>query len=588
MSDIIHKPKLSFHQKLFLTIVSTFLVFIFLISSFQYQREKEFRIDLMTEQIQSYNNIVYEDISNKGLSDNSINSIINFLNVKNLRITIIDYSGKVLYDSDIKDVQNLPNHSDRPEFRNALSTGSGVSVRRKSETTGETFFYAANRYPNYIIRCSLPYTNTLNKQLSADLDFIILTGLLLILLMVFLYRITRRLGNTIDQLRLFAENADKNRTLDIDQQFPRNELGEISNHIVGLFKRISSTRDDLIVEREKLITHLQTAREGLAVFSPDKKEIIANNQFIQYINLISDEPVQAASYMFQLPEMNEINLYIQQNVGKKGLISALKRQSAQVEKNGKVFHVQCIIFQDSSFEVSITDVTQFEEENRLKRQLTQNIAHELKTPVSSIQGYMETIIANPELPAEKLQNFVQRSYLQSKRLSELLRDISTLTRIDEAPKMIEKEDVKIGQLMEQLAGELEAEMQQKNMKITTDIDPDVIVHGNQSLLYSIFRNLMDNSLAYAGENTEMVLTCFRNETGSCFFNFYDTGAGVAEEHLNRIFERFYRVDKGRTRKLGGTGLGLAIVKNAVILHGGTISAKNRPEGGLEFVFSLVK
>jgi len=588
MSDTIHKPKLSFHQKLFLTIVSTFLVFIFLISSFQYQREKEFRIDLMTEQIQSYNNIVYEDISNKGLTDKSVNSIISFLNVEELRITIMDYSGKVLYDSEVKSVQNIPNHSDRPEFRNALSTGTGVSVRRISETTGETFFYAANRYPDYIIRCSLPYTNTLKQQLSADLDFIILTGLLLVLLMVFLYRITRRLGNTIDQLRVFAENADKNRTLDVDQEFPHNELGVISNHIVGLFKRISSTRDDLIVEREKLITHLQTAREGLAVFSPDKKEIIANNQFIQYINLISDEPVQEATSMFQLPEMNEINLYIQQNVGKKGLISALKRQNAQVEKNGKVFHIQCIIFQDSSFEVSINDVTQFEEENRIKRQLTQNIAHELKTPVSSIQGYMETIIANPDLPSEKLQNFVQRSYLQSKRLSELLRDISTLTRIDEAPKMIEKEDVKICQLVEQISGELEAEMHQKNMTLTIDINADVTIHGNQSLLYSIFRNLMDNSLAYAGENTEMVLTCFRNETGSCFFNYYDTGAGVAEEHLNRIFERFYRVDKGRTRKLGGTGLGLAIVKNAVILHGGSISAKNRPEGGLEFVFSLVK
>jgi len=164
MSDIIHKPKLSFHQKLFLTIVSTFLVFIFLISSFQYQREKEFRIDLMTEQIQSYNNIVYEDISNKGLSDNSINSIINFLNVKNLRITIIDYSGKVLYDSDIKDVQNLPNHSDRPEFRNALSTGSGVSVRRKSETTGETFFMPPTgiQITSFGVHCHTPTPSTNN------------------------------------------------------------------------------------------------------------------------------------------------------------------------------------------------------------------------------------------------------------------------------------------------------------------------------------------------------------------------------------------------------------------------------------------
>jgi signal transduction histidine kinase len=568
--------------------VSTFFVFIFLISSFQYKREKEFRINLMTEQIQSYNNLIYEETSNNSMCDSCMRNLVSFLNVKDLRITIIDYSGKVLYDSEVKDFKNLERHSDRPEFKDALATGTGISVRRKSKSTGETFFYAATRYPNYIIRCSRPYNKTLDQQLRADYNFIIFTGLLLIIMLLFLYRIIHRLGNAINQLQDFAENADKDRNLDIEQEFSNNELGEISSHIVSLFKRISSTRDDLILEREKLITHLQTAREGLAVFSPDKKEIIANNLFIQYINLISNKPVQTASYMFQLPEMNDINLYIEQNIGKKGLIGAMKRQTTQVEKNGKIFQVQCVIFQDTSFEVSINDVTQAEEESRLKHQLTQNIAHELKTPVSSIQGYMETIIDNPDLPADKLQNFVQRSYLQSKRLSELLRDISTLTRLDEAPTMIEKEKVNINHLVKQIANELEAEMNKKNIMFTVDIDPNIIVHGNSSLLYSIFRNLMDNSLAYAGEHTEMVLTCFRDDPERCFFNFYDTGSGVAEEHLNRIFERFYRVDKGRTRKLGGTGLGLAIVKNAVILHGGTISAKNRPEGGLEFIFSLLK
>lgn len=588
MSENTQKFHLSFHQKLFLTIVSTFLVFVLLISSFQYKREKDFRIDLMTEQIQSYNNLVYEELFNKGLSEKNMNEMIHFLNVKDLRITIINYSGKVLYDSEVKNIDTLKLHSDRPEFKKALSTGSGISVRRKSESTGEIFFYAATRYPDYIIRSSLPYNKTLIQQLRVDKDFIIFTGLLLIILLLFLYRITHRLGKAIDQLQDFSENADKDRTLDIEQEFPANELGEISKHIVGLFKRISATRDDLILEREKLITHLQTAREGLAVFTPDKKEIIANNLFIQYINLISDTPVQTASTMFQLPEMNEINHYIQQNISKKGLISALKRQVSQVEKNGKIFQIQCIIFQDSSFEVSINDVTQAEEESRLKRQLTQNIAHELKTPVSSIQGYMETIISNPDLPADKLQNFVQRSYFQSKRLSELLRDISTLTRMDEAPAMIEKEEVNICHLVEQIAGELEAEMSQKDMKLTMDIDPNMTVHGNLGLLYSVFRNLMDNSLAYAGDHTEMGLTCFRNDPERCYFNFYDTGVGIAEEHLNRIFERFYRVDKGRMRKMGGTGLGLAIVKNAVLLHGGTISAKNRLEGGLEFVFSLKK
>jgi len=170
----------------------------------------------------------------------------------------------------------------------------------------------------------------------------------------------------------------------------------------------------------------------------------------------------------------------------------------------------------------------------------------------------------------------------------LLRDISTLTRLDEAPKLIEKEDVNLSRLIQHIISEQEAEITARKVLLKTDIDPDLTVKGNTSLLYSIFRNLLDNALAYAGEEVEIGITCFRNDQDRCYFSFYDTGVGIADEHLNRIFDRFYRVDKGRMRKLGGTGLGLAIVKNAIQLHGGTISAKNRPEGGLEFVFSLLK
>jgi len=585
MTDTIRKPRFTFHQKLLLSIVSTFLVFAVCISMFQYQREKVFRIDLMTDQIQSYNNLVYEVVQEKGICDSCIHSIMGFLNVKDLRVTIVNFSGDVLFDSE---ADHLTNHSDRPEIKDALATGTGISVRRKSETTGKTFFYAATRYQDYIIRCSRPYDNQLYMRLRANFDFLIFTGLLLLIMLFFFFRTTRRLGKTIEQLRDFAENADNNRSLDVEQVFPQNELGEISQHIVGLFRRTSSARDDLMVEREKLITHLQNAREGLAVFTPDKKEIIANNLFIQYINLISNVPVQSAVAIFELPELKEINQYIQQNQQIRSLIGHMQRQSIQVDKNGKIFHIQCIIFQDKSFEVSINDITQTEEESRLKRQLTQNIAHELKTPISSIQGYMETIITNPDLPADKQRKFVERSYLQSKHLSELLRDISTLTRMDDAPKLIEKEEVNISKLVEQIDGEVETEAASKGIHLITNIDPTLTVRGNPSLLYSIFRNLMDNALAYAGDHVEIGISCFRNDTDRCYFNFYDTGVGVPNEHLNRIFDRFYRVDKGRTRKLGGTGLGLAIVKNAVQLHGGTISAKNRPEGGLELVFSFLK
>ncbi len=585
MSIKLRKPIFNFHRKLFLTIVSLFLLFVVLIGYYQYKREKAFKIGLLTEQLQEYNKQIFEMIENDGLSDATIQKVLGFLKVEELRITIIDLSGNVLYDSEAK---NPGNHLNRPEVRDALAYGQGISTRRLSESTGKTFFYAATQFEKYIIRSSRPYTSSLDKQLKANLSFILVSLITLLIILLLLYQSTKRMGNTIAQLRDFAESADKNEPLDVNQVFPKNELGEISQHVVGLFRRLLATTDDLIKEREKLISHLQTTCEGLAVFSPDKTEIIANNLFIQYLNLMSNVPAQSASAIFSIPEVSHLTKLLEEALQVTNPLPYVQHQSEHVEKNGHIFQLQFNIFQDKSFEISINDITLSEEETRLKRQLTQNIAHELKTPISSIQGYMETIIANPDLPKEKLTTFVERSYQQSKRLGELLRDISTLSRMDEAPNLIEKEDLNLVRLIEQVRIEMEAEMAAKNFRFVCDIDPSLTVNGNASLLYSVFRNLMDNALAYAGENVEIGIIAFRNDPDRCYFSFYDTGVGIPDEHLNRIFERFYRVDKGRTRKLGGTGLGLAIVKNAIQLHGGTISAKNRAEGGLEFVFSLVK
>lgn len=250
--------------------------------------------------------------------------------------------------------------------------------------------------------------------------------------------------------------------------------------------------------------------------------------------------------------------------------------------------MECIIFQDMSFEISINDVTQEEEQIRLKRQLTQNIAHELKTPVSSIQGYLETIVNNENIPREKMNVFLDRCYAQSNRLSRLLRDISVLTRMDEAANMIDMEKVDISMLVTNIVNEVSLELEEKQITVINSLKRDIQIRGNYSLLYSIFRNLMDNSIAYAGNNIQININCFREDESYYYFSFSDTGVGVSQEHLNRLFERFYRVDKGRSRKVGGTGLGLAIVKNAVIIHGGNISAKNNQGGGLEFIFTLAK
>lgn len=585
------KHFLSFSRKLFLSVISLFIVFAACFIAYQYQREKEYKVELLNMQLQDYNDLLHlalkleQERPQKDIVDNYVKRHSD----KKLRVTLIDLQGNVIYDSNKIDEQNLRNHSGRPEVSKALKEGKGYDVRRTSETTGTSYFYSATHYSDIIIRTALPYDLNLIKSLSADLHYIWFTLAITLLLIFVFYKFTSKLGTAINHLREFAKRADRNEPFDTDLQsaFPHNELGEISQHIIQIYKRLRETKEALYIEREKLIMHLQTSREGLGIFTKDKKEILVNNLFTQYGNLISDSNLQTTEEIFSISEFQKLMAFIDK-VQKRPTDKEEKRMSIHINKNGRMFVVECIVFQDSNFEISINDITQEEEQIRLKRQLTQNIAHELKTPVSSIQGYLETIVSNDNIPREKMQDFLERCYAQSNRLTRLLRDISVLTRMDEAANMIDMEKVDVSLLVANIVNEVSLELEQKQITVVNSLKPRIQLRGNYSLLYSIFRNLMDNAIAYAGTNIHINISCFREDEHFYYFSFADTGVGVAPEHLNRLFERFYRVDKGRSRKLGGTGLGLAIVKNAVLIHGGTISAKNNQGGGLEFIFTLAK
>lgn len=230
---------------------------------------------------------------------------------------------------------------------------------------------------------------------------------------------------------------------------------------------------------------------------------------------------------------------------------------------------------------------QTEKENKMRRELTHNIAHELKTPVASILGYTETLLENPDISPETQHQFVERTHLQAQRLTALLKDVSMLNRMDYAAEQLEFMHVDVSELVAEISQEISIQLAGKHMTLKNYMREDIVINGNPMLLYSIFRNLFDNSLNYAGEGTVIELRA-EQQDDSWQFTFSDNGKGVAAEHLSRIFERFYRIDKGRSRSLGGTGLGLAIVKNAVNMHGGTISAHEAKGGGLIFVFTLKK
>ena len=232
-----------------------------------------------------------------------------------------------------------------------------------------------------------------------------------------------------------------------------------------------------------------------------------------------------------------------------------------------------------------------EEKIRIKRQLTQNAAHELKTPAASIHGYLESIIENPDLPEDKKQHFLERCYAQSERMSRLLSDMSVLTKLDEMPHGRHASDkmctIDIVPIILDVMEDVSLQLQRSGIEVEYHIPSEIVITSplgeaeGASAIYSIFRNLVDNVLSYAVGASVIGITYRDGE-----FIFSDNGVGVSSQHLPHLFERFYRVDKGRSRKLGGTGLGLAIVKNAVAAHGGTTTAELTPGGGLTIRFTL--
>ena len=566
------RHRIPFSQRLFWSVFFMFLGFTVCFLLFQYQREREFAQEKLNNVLSNYNYQLFRKCQQSTDINQTVISFMDDIPQKDLRVTIIDPSGDVLFDNSGTDEFN--NHNDRSEVRKARLYNEGFAIR-SSESTGKRYFYSASNIGGYIYRSALPYDPYVRGILTVNKDFIYFMALMTLIFFFVLSRFTFSIGKTISKLR-------------VDYVFPNDELGDISQNIVTLYHRQQKAKNELSMEREKLIKHFQYSKEGFAMFTSEGREILSNILFIQFINVISDTQIHQVEDVTDIAELEPIRTFLNKNIRNLNRKKKVLRESVTIDKNGKIFLIECILFLDNSYEISINDISRQEEESRMKRQLTQNVSHELKTPVSSIQGYLETILSNPDLSPDKRQFFLERCYSQSTRLTGLLRDISVLNRLDEASEMFDLTEVNITKLIAEIQKECSQDMEEKHITSEIILPGDPTVFGNNSLLYSIFRNLYDNAIAYAGENIRITVNCYKEDPKYYYFSFSDNGVGIPEEHINRIFERFYRVDKGRSRKIGGTGLGLSIVKNGVNFHKGQISAKSSPGKGVTFFFTLKK
>ena len=447
----------SFQRNLLLSIGGVFLLFAICFSVYQYQREKEYKIDILHSRLQMYNYEMVQTLGEDSLTNQQLfRDYVARHQMEGLRVSVIDQKGRVILDSYDTNVDSLGNHLQRTEIKQALHEGNGYDIKRMSQSTHETYFYSATRFGDVVVRAAVPYSAELTRSLQADNTYIYFAGVLTLLLGIVLYYITHRISRHISHLREFAMKAEEGEELDheLKRRLPDDELGDISHTIIMLYWKLRHSEEDKV---------------------------------------------------------------------------------------------------------------------RIKRQLTQNAAHELKTPAASIHGYLESILDNPDMPEEKKKHFLERCYAQSER-----RDYR---------------QVNVLQVLQSALDDTSLQLQEKGITPVLQLPGHVEVLGDQSLIYSIFRNLIDNAIAYATGASRLVINCQETETeGRHFYEFLvsDNGPGVEPQHLEHLFERFYRVDKGRSRKLGGTGLGLAIVKNAVAAHGGTTTALATPGGGLTIKFTLAR
>ncbi len=588
--QIRHSMRNSFRGEIFFYFIVVFILFSVAIFTFQYQREKRYRVARLEIILDNITEITHRYIElNELIRTNEterIGELQQILPQTGIRITLIDTTGIVLYDSTVRQAEQMENHRLRPEIVKARQHQKGANIRT-SETTREDYYYYAKKYPDYFIRTAIIYNVQIQDFLKAEKIFIFFILSLFFLIGLLLYLVTGKLSEAITKLKDFSLRAGKNEQIEPGTTFPDNELGVIGREIIRIYNNLKKAKDELSNEKEKLFNHLNALNEGIAFFSREKSKTLSNRQFIQYVNILSHKPIQNEEQIFEMEAFKPLKKFLKKSL-KSATASSLPQLTYTLSAAEKYFKVQSIVFPDRSFEVMLTDITRLEKRRLMKQQLTSNIAHELKTPLASIKGYLETLIDNRTMPEDKQIYFLNKTYLQSDRLTELINDVSLLTNIEDSGELFSMKPVDIKRIIDDVYENFEHRIREKRIRFHCAVAPGTIITGNESLLYSIFQNFIENSINYGGEGIAITISNDREDDRYQYFTYADTGTGIPEEHLPRIFERFYRVDHGRSREMGGTGLGLSIVRNAIQLHKGDISGRNRSGGGIEFLFFLSK
>lgn len=479
---------------------------------------------------------------------------------ENIRVTLISPDGSVLFDSNGLS-GNPQNHSDRPEFKQALENGFGSSSRMSSTLNSITYYYAVKTDDGNILRAS--------KTVGSIFEIFIIIIPIVILIIVCVFAVClvasrRATRKIIEPIENMSQNLDDT---------PYEELVPLAATISSQQRQIQKQVQRLQVEKDKIATLIDNMSEGFILIDLDKNVLMSNNAAVKLLGAGVD-----THNGFEAYSHNEI---VSECV--KSALSGMSK-SGEATIKGKALQIIAnpVYSNDSQNGVIclIIDSSAKKKAEKLRREFTANVTHELKTPLTSISGYAE-IIASGLVKEDDIQGFAKKIHKESGRLLSLISDIMELSQLDESLSDEAFAPVDLAAVASEVVEDLRSNASKHDVTITLDAAPSVIM-GNRNQLYELVYNLCDNAIRYNKPGGSVRITV-ADENDRARIEVADTGIGIPEKHHKRIFERFYRVDKSRSKETGGTGLGLAIVKHIAERHGGSVSLESSDNGTTFFI-----
>lgn len=503
------------------------------------------------------------------------------------RVTFIAKDGVVLGDSEVDAaaVPRLENHSGREEVREAAATGEGLSIRRSQTTAVETL-YAAVAVPDSPVayaRLALPLTEVNDRVASVRRLALVglLAGLLVALLLTWMasFLINRR-------IRVVAETARRYREGDFSRparDHGRDEIGTVANVLDDTARELGSRLADMARQRAHTDAILTGMAEGVLLVNGAGRLVLTNpagRQMLRlpedtgdthYVELVRNPDVcrrVAAALTGERPAPVELQL----DPGTRRIFIAHVVPVAGVGGGGAV--------------LVLRDITELRQADQVRRDFVANVSHELRTPLTAIRGYVEALQDAPGSPQETRQ-FLEIIDRHSLRMERLVRDLLRLARLDAGQEPLSLGRCNVSEVVDGAVRDLEGQLRQRQQTVRTTIGADArVVLADPAKLGDALRNLLENASNYSPEGATIDVATARNDESHVRLTIADRGPGIPEADLSRVFERFYRVDRSRTRDPGGTGLGLAIVRHLVELQEGRVVAVAREGGGTVLVVVL--